>query len=113
MVTSLRESLSETHIAAVTIVVLLIHSLASAVRVVGYPLVSIVDFLTEMVAIRAIPADLGLFSPNVLFIAIVPNFLNAVLAFGASWLVAGWVYNATPLVVLRNYHLRLARRIHV
>lgn len=109
---SLRESLSETHVAAVTILALLIQSLGSILRGVGYPLTSAAEFLVEMVAIRAIP-QFDMFGPNVLLVPLAANFLNAVLAFCAAWLVSRWAYNATPLVVLRNYRLRLARRNYV
>ena len=52
---TLREVLADSHIAAVAIVVLLICSVDSGVRAIGPPILSIVDFLVMMVAIRGIP----------------------------------------------------------
>jgi hypothetical protein len=111
----LREVLADSHIAAVTIAVLLIWSLDSGVRAVGPLILSVVGFLVNVVAIRDIPYGSGTFSLSYWLtkIPIFTYFLGAVLSLGAAWTLSRWVYQKGPIRSLIECRARLARRNHV
>jgi hypothetical protein len=106
--------LADSYIAAIAIAVLLIWSLDSGVRAIGPPILSTVDFLVTMVAIRGIPFGSGTFS-LVYLISQIPtltHFLDAVVTLSAAWVLSRWVYKMGPCRSLIECRARLARRNH-
>jgi hypothetical protein len=113
---TLREVLADTHIAAVAIVLLLTWSLSSGVRAVGRPLLTVVSFFAQMVAIRLNPSvyDVGDLSLGYWLsqIPTITDFLDAVISLSAAWALSRWVYKVAPLRSLSECYIRLRRRNH-
>jgi hypothetical protein len=111
---TLREVLAESHIAAVAIVLLLIWSLDSGLRAVARPILSVVEFLITLVAIRDIPYGFGTQSLGY-WLSQAPaftHFLNALVCLGAAWGLSRWAYRVGPCRSLIECRERLARRNH-
>ncbi len=91
---SLREILADSHIAAVTIAVLLLWTLDGTFRAPWGPLSSVAGFLFTAVAILDIPY----FSPvlsradRLLVITTLLYLSGAVISFSAAWLLSQWVF---------------------
>jgi hypothetical protein len=111
---TLRKALADSHIAAVTIVVLLIWSVDSGVRAIAPPILSVFGFLVTMVAIRDIPYGFGIFSSGS-WLSQVPaftHFLDAVVRLTAAWVLSRWVYKVGPCRSLIECRERFARGNH-
>jgi hypothetical protein len=109
---ALREVLADSQIAAVAIAILLVWSLNSGVRAIGPPLLSVVNFLVTMVAIRDIPSGFYTFSLGYWLtqISTFTHFLDAVISLSAAWVLSRWVYKLGPCRSLIECRARLARR---
>ncbi len=112
---SLREVLAVSHIASVTIAVLLVWSLDSAFRALWEPLSRIASFLFTALAIFDIPYfSISLNGSNRFTLITTSSYLlAAVISFASAWLVSRWVYGVGPLRSLGTYRSRLVRRYHV
>jgi len=111
---SLREILADSHIAAVSIAVLLLWSLIWGFHALWIPLARAANFVFTAVAILGIPylgpatiVDRLLLNTTSLFL------FNALLSLAAAWLLSRWVYGVGPLRSLSKYRTRLAGRNHV
>ena len=109
---SLRVTLAESHVAAVTIAVLLLWSLDGAFRALWDPAFSAVRFLFTAVAIFDIPY----FSPTftmvdqLMLVTTLSYLYSAIVSFSAAWLLSRWVYGAGPLRTLTSYRSQLTGR---
>ena len=101
----LRETLADTHIAAVTIAVLLLWALDGAFKALWEPLSHALGFLFRAVAIFDIPyLSSTLTSRDRLSLFILgANFYWALVNFFAAWLLSRWVYGSGPLNTLSRY----------
>lgn len=112
---SLRETLADTHIAAVTVAVLLLWTLDGTFRALWGSLSSVAGFLLTAVAIFDIPY----FSPvlsradRLLLFTTLMYLSSAVISFSTAWLLSRWVFGMGPLRSLGAYRARLTRRSHV
>ena len=106
---SLRETLAESHIAAVAIAVLLLWSLDEAFRGLWVPVSHAVGYLLTAVAILDIPY----FSPTLtiadrlMLITTFSYLYDAIIALSAAWVQSRWVYGAGPLRTLNSYRSKL------
>ena len=111
---ALRQVLADSYIAAVAIVVLLVWSLDSGVRTIGPPILSLVRFFVNVVAIRNIPYGTATFSLDY-WLTQIPAFnhlVDAVIRLSAAWVLSRWVYKVGPLRSLTECRVKLARRNH-
>lgn len=115
MTQSLRQVLSESHIAAVTIAVLLLWSLDGAFRALWGPVSHALGFLVTAIAIFDIPY----ISPGVkladrfTLITASAYLYGAIVSFSAAWLLSRWVYGQGPVRSLTRYGKSFNRRKHV
>jgi hypothetical protein len=108
----LRKTLSDSHIAAVTISLLLFFSLKSFLQALPHPLFAIFGFVVMAMATFNGPhishsldfVDKMMLLDTALFL------YNALTCFIAAWLVSRWIYQVTPLRVLSAYWSKLSRR---
>jgi len=109
---SLRKVLADSHIAAITIAVLLTWSLQWILSALWSPFVLAADIVIDAIGILGIPFGVGHFSfaDRLTLIASLSYCLYALTAVAASWLISNWVYGMTPFRTLRAYHAKFARR---
>ena len=111
---ALRQVLADSYVAAVAIVVLLVWALDSGVRAIGPPILSLVGFFVNTVAIRSIPYGTATFSLDY-WLRQLPAFdhlVDAVIKLSAAWALSRWVYKVGPLRTLTECRLKVARRNH-
>lgn len=104
---TLREALAQSHVAGVGTAVLLLRFLDTGVRGLLNPLPGVVDSSATAIAIRGIPTYYSPFTG----LALLTTFfylLTALIFLLAALLLARWVYNQTPLGVLRSFRDKLA-----
>jgi hypothetical protein len=112
---ALRQILDDSHIAAVTIAVLLLWSLDGAFQALAIPVSRAVGFLLTAVAILDIPY----FSPTLtladrFMLATASAYLyGAVVSFSSAWLLSRWVYGTGPIRSLTRYRKNPTGRKHV
>ena len=107
----LRTTLAESHISAITIVVLLLWSLGSAFQALWAPFFRVAEYLFTAVAIRDIPfAGPFTFADRVMLFVRIQYVFSALVSFAAAWLLARWVYGEGPLRSLSRYRIRISRR---
>jgi hypothetical protein len=111
----LRQTLADSHVAAVAISVLLFWSISWAVPAFWGPFLCLFEFLATAVAARDISVSSAKLDAAdwVMLMNTCFFFVNAVITFAAAWLLSRWVYGEGPLRSLRRYRGRLARRSHV
>jgi hypothetical protein len=111
---SLSQVLADSHIAAVTIAVLLLWSLDGTFRALWIPVSRAVGFLFTAVAIFDIPY----FSPTLTFadrLMLISTFYflySAIVSLLAAWLLSRWVYGVGPIRSLVVCRSKLAGREH-
>jgi hypothetical protein len=101
----LRQTLADSHVAAVTIAVLMLCSLDGAFRALWEPVSRVLGFLFTAVAILDIPyfsRSLTLADRSMLIMASTYAY-SAVASFLAACLVSRWVYGVGPIRVLAGY----------
>jgi hypothetical protein len=112
--TSFRQILTDSHVSAVAIVVLLLWSLNYLLDAVWDPTLQAVSYLATAVAILGLPTPpLFTFARRTMLITSISYVIYALISFAAAWFLARWVYGAGPLSSLKSYRERLARRSHV
>jgi uncharacterized membrane protein YfhO len=112
MKNSLRQALVNSHIAAVTIAVLLLGSVEDIFSALWEPLLSAFKFLVTAVAIFDIPSySRGLATADRfrLFTSGVYLYWAAINLF-AAWLLSQWAYRTGPIRILTGYGERLIGR---
>jgi hypothetical protein len=107
-----RGVLADSHIAAVSIAVLLLRTLESGVKALQGPLFRCVDFLVTAVAIRGLPYGSGRFT---LIDSVLPlgYLTDAITTFIAAWLLSRWVHGVGPFRSLSKCRTRFTRRSDV
>jgi len=108
---SLREILAHSRISAVAIALLLLWSLNSGNQALWKPLPGAMFYLATSAAIRGIPHIS--FIDRVTWTLTLSELLNALICFGAAWLLSRWVYGVGPFRSLSKYRTTLAWRPHV
>ncbi len=106
---SFREILADSNVGAVAIAVLLIRSIESGVRGLGFLLFGLLDFVVSTVAIGGIPYGTFTLGQWLLFIPQIANLVTAAITLVAAFLLSRWVYGAGPLQSLRSCGAKIAR----
>ncbi|MGH9570246.1 MAG: hypothetical protein ACRD4F_11425, partial [Candidatus Angelobacter sp.] len=112
---SLRQTLADSHIAAVTIALLLLWSLDNAFRALWEPLSRAMSFLFTAVAILDIPyfsSTITIQDRLSLFI-LGTHLYWALVNLFAAWLLSNWVYRSGPLSSLSRYSKNISGSKHV
>jgi hypothetical protein len=114
---SLRKVLIDSHVAAVTIAVLIFNSFYSIVKAVSAlwrPAFTAVMFLITAVTIRGIPSIYRILDPLNRLNLLAAHFriLIAFAILAAAWLLSRWIYGTGPLRALSNYRNKLSRKTH-
>ncbi len=112
MRTSFRQTLADSHIAAVTIALLLLWSLDSVFGALWVPLSRAISYLLTAVSIMDIPYfSRTLTTADRLNLIVVGGYLySAIASFFAAWVLSYWVYGAGPLRSLTRYSKNSGRR---
>jgi hypothetical protein len=110
---SFREILAESHIAAVSIVVLLVWSLTLGLQALWSPLWRAASFISTAVAILDIPSYTFPRSDQVILLQTFTYLFTAFIYLAAAWVLSRWVYGLGPLRSLSKFRTRLARRNNV
>lgn len=111
---SLRQVLADSHVAAVTVAVLLLWSLDGAFRALWVPVSRAVEFLFTALAILDIPY----FSRTLTAVdrwRLISAFYflySPIVSFPAAWLLSRWVYGIGPIRSLVMCCSKLTRRKH-
>ena len=110
----LRQALADSHVADVTIAVLLIWALDAAFRALWGPLYELVAFVFTAIAIWDIPYIPP--TPTVAdrLMLIMTGYLayGAIVCFLGAWLLSRWVYRMGPLRSLATCGSKLIGRTH-
>jgi hypothetical protein len=111
---SLRQVLADSHVAAVTVAVLLLWSLDGAFRAVWIPVSRAVEFLFTALAIFDIPYfPRTLTAADRLTLMSAFYFLySAIASLSAAWFLSRWVYGVGPIRSLVMCCSKLTRRTH-
>jgi hypothetical protein len=112
---SLRKVLIDSHVAAITIVVLIFYSAVFFTKLafaMSEPALEVVFYIATAVAIRGIPSApvTRYYITDYLLPATLPNLLFALIALAGAWLLSSWVYGTGPLRTLSNYRNKLSRK---
>lgn len=111
---SLRQVLEDSQVAAVSVGLLLLWSLDSAVRGLWEPAYRVGSFLATAIAIWDIPyrSPGGNFADRSIFIIALFYLYSALASLLAAWLLSRWVYGRGPLDSLAACRSRLRGRKH-
>ena len=115
MKASLRQTLADSHVAAVAIAFLLLWSLDDGFRALWAPLPQATVWLATGIAIRGIPDSsfpLGL-SGRFILISALSYLFGALISLVAAWLMSRWVFGVGPLRCLAPSIARFAGRNRV
>jgi hypothetical protein len=105
----LRETLAESYIAGVAIVVLLLWTIVWGLQGLWIPLYRFIGVLLTAIDIfDFIPRDVTPYR-TVLFMSSFDLF-SALVPLGGAWLLSNWVYGVEPLSGLRECHARFVGR---
>ena len=110
----LRETLANSHVAAVSIAILIFWCITSLFEAVWPWLARVGQFLLEAVAILDVPyfsTTFDAYDRSQLVVAGVYLY-SAGFCLLAAWLLARWVYGKRPLQVLITYYGKLPRTNH-
>jgi hypothetical protein len=111
---SLRKTVANTHIAAVTIAVLLLWALDDEFRVLWEPIQRVATYLFTALAILDIPyhspvpgmeAQISLLTTGLYMLSAFTTFISA-------WLLSHWVYGVGPIRALTQTCNKLRKGIH-
>lgn len=106
----LREALTESHIAAVAVAVLLFWSLSLVLWGLWAPLYRVGGFLLMAVAILHIPYDSFTGADRDMLLTTCLYFLYALAYLIAAWVLSRWVYELGPVASLKQIRTELTRR---
>ena len=109
------KALAASHVAAVTIAVLLLWSLDAAFRALWPPLSRVIDFVLTGIAILDIPyLSPGLTVTDRSMLMIASGYLyEAVISFFGAWLLSRWAYGVGPFSTLAGCGREVIRRSNV
>jgi len=111
----LRKVLIDSHVAAVTIAMLIFTSIATAIGALWYPSWRILSILITAVSthdISDIPRDLDTLTHDENLAVSLFILLFALINLAAVWLLSRWIYGAGPLRSLGRYKEKLTRKTH-
>ena len=111
---SLRETVANTHIAAVTIAVLLLWSLDDELHVLWEPIQRILIYLFTAVAILDIPyhSPVPGIVAQISLVTTTLYMLSAFTTFISAWLLSHWVYGVGPIRALTQTRNKLRKDNH-
>jgi hypothetical protein len=116
---NLGEIITDSHISAVAIAVLLVWFITYGWLALSYLLVMAGEFFFSLVSDVStwwrdglMPSSGDMLFDRVLFARALEYLFRTLVVFGAAWIVSRCVYGAGPLRSL-SQHLRVARRDHV
>jgi hypothetical protein len=109
---SLREILADSHVAAVTIAVLIFWSLDGAFRAIWPLLSELAIYVATAIAILGIPYT-GSLSNSFELLITGWYFYAVTVSFFAAWFLSRWVYRTSPFQVLAKYRSKIIRRVNV
>jgi hypothetical protein len=109
---SLRQVLQDSHVAAVTIALLLLWSLDAAFQGLWEPAYRLGVFLVTSIAIWEIPdqSSGGTIADRLMLIIAFHFLYSAMVSLSAAWLLSRWIYGRGPLASLTAYRSRLTER---
>ena len=110
----LRQVLADSHVAAVTIAVLLMWALDATFRGLWDPAYDLGAFVLTGIAIWDIPymSPTPTVADRLMLITTAYFVYSAVVCSLAAWLLSRWVYGMGPLRILATYGSRLIGRKH-
>lgn len=109
---SIRKALADSHVAAVTIAILLLWCIDGAFRSFCPPLLGAVNDVAMAVA----TLDVSYLYPRLSYAASFELTISclylyaAVVSFSAAWILSRWVYRTGPFSVMRQYQARFKER---
>ena len=106
----IRDVLARTHVAAVTVAVLLLWSIDASFRAFWPLLSGVLEYVFTAVAILDIPYFSWTANRRFEVAWTCIYTLSAVMEFCAAWLIARWVFGVGPLSCLGKYRVRLYGR---
>lgn len=110
---SLRQVLADSHIAAVTIMTLLLWSIEGMFQAIWEPASRVLSYLATALAIMDIPTASPLTAGGRLMLIETATYLfYAVASLSMAWFLARWVYGAGPLRSLIHFYSQPTRRGH-
>jgi len=111
---SLRQVLADSHVATVSIALLLLWSLDAAFRGLWDPACRVGAFLLTAIAIRDIPylSPGGTAVDRFMLISTFYFLYSAIVCLSAAWLLSRWVYGTGPLRSLIACRSKLTGRKH-
>jgi hypothetical protein len=109
---SLREILADSHVAAVSIAVLFLWSLASGLQVVWDPFWGAANFVFTSVGIPYIPRT-SIGGDRLTLIVTATRLAYSFIYLAVAWFLSRWVYGLGPLRSLTKCLTRVARRNNV
>lgn len=107
---SLRQVLADSHVAAVSIAVLLLWALDAVFRGLWDPVYRLGVFLLTAVAILDIPYLSSTGADRFMLISTLYFLYSAIVSFSAAWFLSRWVYGLGPLRSLAACRSRLTGR---
>ncbi|HXT85506.1 MAG TPA: hypothetical protein VN745_00655 [Verrucomicrobiae bacterium] len=112
---SLRAALSESHISAIAVAVLLFLFFDFLVRALLGPLSAGIMFLITAIAIRGMPyfPERAAMYRELQLIATFYFLFEAAVSLAFAWLLSKWTYDAAPVTILKRYRPILSRRNNV
>jgi hypothetical protein len=107
--------LAESHIAAITIAVLLLWCLNGAFQALWAPFSRVVGFLFTAVAILDIPyiSPTPTLADGFMLVTASNYLYGAIFNFSAAWILSKWVFGAGPVQSLTHYCKNLIASPHV
>lgn len=106
---SVREVLAQSHVAAVTVAVLVFVAFNASFSTVWPHVLEAITFVATAIAILDVPyfsTEITSYDKVVAF-RMCTEFYTAVVAFSAAWVLSKWVYGVGPLRCLSEYRKRL------
>ncbi len=110
---SFREIMAESHIAAISIAVLLVWSLTLGLQALWSPLWRAAGFIFTAVAILNIPYDTFTHNDRLMLLHTFTYLFTAFIYLAAAWVLSRWAHGMGPLRSLSKFRTRLARRKNV
>lgn len=117
---NLNKILTDSHISAVAVAVLLLWSITYGSLALSYLLVLAGEFLFSLASDVStwwrgglIPSSGEMLFDRMLFVMALEYLFRTLVVFGAAWIVSRCVYGAGPLRSLSQHRARVARRDYV
>ena len=109
---SIRRALAGSHVAAVTIAILLLWTIDGAFRAFWPPFLRATNYVMMAVAtldVSYLHPKLSYVDRSVLLFSCLYVY-GTVVSLSAAWILSLWVYRTGPFGVMRRYHVRFKER---